>query len=288
VLRVNPASRWGGSDAAACAAAQSVIRDLATKRVDVIPHPYPVTPFHGDFLQHADRADAAWDRFLAGPPDRDAPAITELRLKTAGALAPALFPAELRTAGADWDVAVEDVSAADLAFRATVASNGWLGPSWFKAGWFQAAQLLGAPAQLVRLQHGEYASAAERMNLERDLVAALIAGCRAMIAGYTVRRDYFNTQFTGGIENIAHDAIEGFLSPMFLRTVKLKDFPWNGWLALGVDGPASAAWNPVAGFTDRFGRLLWYALGDPAVIPSPGSTDWILNRITDVEPKPKR
>ena len=28
---------------------------------------------------------------------------------------------------------------------------------------------------------------------------------------------------------------KGFNSPMFLRTVKLKDFPWNGWLQLGLE-----------------------------------------------------
>ena len=288
IVRVNSASRWAGSNAAACAAVQTVIRDLATKRVDVIVHPYPVTPFHGDFLQHADRADAAWNRFLMGAPDAGAPAISELKVKAIGALAPKLFHADLYTEGADWDVAVEDVSAADLAFRATVSSNGWLGPSWFKTGWFQASLLFGAPTDLQRLKDAAYENTVERLNLERSMVAELIAGCRAVVAGYTVQREYFNTEFTGGIENIAYDSIEGLSSPMFVRTVKLRDFPWNGWLTLGVDGPAAAAWNPIAGFTDRFGRLVWYALGDPALIPSPGSADWILNRITDVEPKPKR
>jgi hypothetical protein len=288
VVRVNPASRWGGTDAAACGAAQSVIRDLAAKRVDIIVHPYPVTPFHGDFLQHADRAAAAWDRFMAGPPDTGAPAISELKVKAASAPAKRLFPADRYTDEADWDVAVEAVSAADLAFRAATSSNGWLGPSWFKAGWHQAALLLGVPDDLQPPKDATEENTIERINLERGLVARLVAGCRAVVAGYTVRREYFNTEFTGGIENIAFDSIEGLHSPMFVRTVKLKDFPWNGWLIVGVDGPPAAAWNPIAGMTDRFGRLLWYALGDPALIPSPGSADWILNRITDVEPKAKR
>ena len=75
--------------------------------------------------------------------------------------------------------------------------------------------------------------------------------------------------FSAGIENIAYDSVTGFNSPMFIRTVKLKDFPWNGWLALGLDAAPKAAWNPIAGFTDPFGRLMWFAVGDPAVIPSP-------------------
>jgi len=219
-------------------------------------------------------------------------------VKGTGALAQKLFGSDLYTDGSDWDVAVEDVSAADLAFQATFSSNGWLGPSWFKAGWFQAQLLLGEPVdaahreraddELRRLKDAAYANAVERINLERGLVAELVAGCRAIVAGYTVKREYFNTEFSAGIENIAYDAIEGFSSPMFIRTAKLKDFPWNGWLALGVAGPTAAAWNPIAGLTDRFGRLMWFALGDPALIPAPGSADWILGRVTDVEPKPKR
>ena len=72
------------------------------------------------------------------------------------------------------------------------------------------------------------------INLERELLHALLSGCRALVAGYTVKREHFNAEFSAGIENICFDAIEGFNSPMFLRTVKLKDFPWNGWLQLGL------------------------------------------------------
>ena len=49
----------------------------------------------------------------------------------------------------------------------------------------------------------------DRINLERDLVAALTAGCRNIVAGYTVKREYFNAEFSAGIENIGYDAIEG-------------------------------------------------------------------------------
>ena len=109
-----------------------------------------------------------------------------------------------------------------------------------------------------------------------------------MVAGYTVKREYFNAEFSAGVENIAFDALEGFNSPMFLRTVKLKDFPWNGWLQLGLDGRPARAWNPIGGFTDPFGRLMWFAIGDPAAIPSPYDAAWMLNRISEVEASPKR
>ena len=117
---------------------------------------------------------------------------------------------------------------------------------------------------------------------------ALLSGCRALVAGYTVKREHFNASFSAGIENISFDALEGFNSPMFLRTVKLKDFPWNGWLQLGLQPPPSAAWNPVGGFTDPFGRLMWFAVADPALIPMPYDQVWTLNRFSDVEASPPR
>ena len=158
-------------------------------------------------------------------------------------------------------------------------------------GWFHARLLLADPAVLSRgvsgevrrLEAGEFVSLAERINAERDLVMALTAGCRTIVVGYRVRRESINAEFSAGIENIAFDALDGLNAPIFIRTAKLKDFPWNGWLSLGIEGRPDAAWNPIAGFTDPFGRLLWSAVGDPAAISSPYESAWMLNRITDVE-----
>jgi hypothetical protein len=75
---------------------------------------------------------------------------------------------------------------------------------------------------------------------------------------------------------------------MFIRTVKLKDFPWNGWLSLGIDTSPKTAWNPIGGFTDPFGQLMWSAIGDGATIPSPYESVWMLNRISDVQTSAKR
>ncbi len=168
--------------------------------------------------------------------------------------------------------------------------NGWLGPPWVKAGWFHAERLLAhtaaeqpVAALAQRLESGDYRDAVERVNLERELVAALNSSCRERIAGYTIRRQYFNAEFTNGIENIGFDSIAGLDSPVFIRTVKLKDFPWNGWLSLGIDARPAAAWNPIAGFSDRFGRLLWSAIGDPALFSAPYDSGWMLNRIADVQ-----
>jgi hypothetical protein len=208
-------------------------------------------------------------------------------------LAKSLVPADWNTQGSAWDVDIDEVSAADLAAASTMVTNGWLAPPWARSGWSRAARLL-APsvddprqqirvrADLERLESGAFAGTVERIRLERELVSELANGCRALVAGYTVKREYISADYSAGIENIAFDSIAGINSPMFVRTVKLKDFPWNGWLSLGMDSGPAAAWNPIAGFSDPFGRQMWNAIGDPALLPSPNDAGWVLNRISDV------
>jgi len=258
-----------GSAGEPCAVTAAAIDELVRHRRDFVFHPYPVTPFHGDYLYHADLAAAAKGLWTS-------------RIRTT-------TPSQM----GQRDVVVTTVDARVLEARATTVVNGWVGPPWLRKGWFQADLLLGdaaidpqtktrAAANFGRLTTGDYDDMPERINLERDLVGLLSAGCHKTVAGYTVRRQYYNDDYSAGIENIAYDAITGFAAPMFLRTAKLKDFPWNGWLGLGTDARPTAAWNPVAGFTDDFGHLMWSALGDPAVLPTPNDSGWTANRISDV------
>jgi len=264
-----------GSPRDPCALAAAAIDELTRRRRDFVFHPYPVTPFHGDYLYHADLAAAAKEAWTS-------------RIRTTS-------PSDT----GQGDVAVTAVDAGLLETRAMTVVNGWVGPPWLRKGWFQADLLLGdaaigpeakarAAADVERLTTGDYEDATERINVERDLVGLLSGGCHKTVAGYTVRHQYFNDDYSAGIENIAYDAITGFASPMFLRTAKLKDFPWNGWLGLGTDARPTAAWNPVAGFTDDFGRLMWSAVADPAVLPAPNDSGWTINRITDVAATPAR
>jgi hypothetical protein len=290
MVHVNPQAPLARDEESMCVAAKTVIRAVA--KGDVVLHPYPVTPLHGDYLYHVDLAEAEKAKIIGAP---DGPPISDLRIKANGSVAES-HPEWLATR-ANWDLEVFEVDAADLVAAATHAINGWTEPPWVKAGWFQAEQLLTnavtdparkehADADVRRLMNGDYKDLAERVNLERDLVTSLTSGCRAVVAGYTLKREYFNAEFSAGIENIGYDSITGLHSPMFLRTVKLKDFPWNGWLGLGINATPSAAWNPIGGMTDPFGRLMWAAIGDPALLPSPYDVGWMLNRIADLPTKP--
>ena len=283
VVRVNPSSPLAKDEPSICAVAGAVARAIAA-RDGLTIHPYPVTPWHGDYLHHVDLAETAKARLLGAA---TAQSIAGPKVKAEG-FAKSLVPAGWDAAGAEWDAEIAEVRIADLLAPQALALNGWQGPPWLRMGWFHAHLLLAdatahANDNVRRLQSGEFGSPVERINLERDLVAALAASCRTIVAGYRVRRETINAEFSAGIENIAFDALSGLNAPIFIRTAKLKDFPWNGWLQLGIDGPPGAAWNPIAGFTDPFGQLLWSALGDPATIPSPYDSTWILNRVSDVE-----
>jgi hypothetical protein len=279
VVRVNPQSAVANDNA--CAAVRTVVRTL--RQDGFVPHPYPVTPFHGDYLHHADLADAAKARLAKGD------SVPGLKIKVSGALAHRDWSAQ----GSDWDVEVLEVDATGLVESSMLIVNGLIAPPWLKAGWFHAARLLTdavtdpddksrIDAERARLMAGDYSNLTERINLERNLVSAFVQNCQTTVAGYTVKREYVNVGYSSGIENIGYDALTGLRSPMFFRTVKLKDFPWNGWLALGTQARPTAAWNPIGGMNDPFGRLVGSAVTDPALLPAPYEAGWMLNRIADL------
>ncbi len=286
VLTFNPASGPWRDREARCAAVRTLAQTLPPPGGAYVAHPYPVTPYHADYLHHLDRALGAKRAYETPPPP--SAARPSLRLRVAGPLARRLVPG---SGQADpWDATLEEIDAGDLVAQRRISLNGWLGPPWMKEGWFHAYLLHagavtdGATKSIIDatvrgLMTGGYGGVADRLNLERKLVALLVGGCQRAVLGYTVKREYFNAEFSDGIENVAADAHAGLNSPIFVRTVKLKDFLWNGWLRLGAAARPSAAWNPISGFTDAPGRLIWAAVGDPASFPAPQGASWIGNRV---------
>lgn len=281
LLRINPESPRVKD--APCAALAAVARDLGRRGDGVILHPYPVTPFHGDYLQHVDLAAAAKSRVSeAGFP------VGDLAIKASGELAKYFPPS-----GDSFDVEVQEIDVGELIAANMMELNGFIAPPWLKDGWWHALLALGeadsddAHKQEIesdrrRLISGDVAGLADRINVARDLVRRLTTGCRTLVAGYTVKREFVNVEFSAGIENIGYDSLSGLASPMFIRTVKLKDFPWNGWLMLGTQAQATSAWNLIGGMTDPFGRLLRFSLGDAALVPAPYDAGFMLNRISDL------
>lgn len=279
---------------ARCAAVRRATGLLAAKHGFVFA-PYPVTPYHPDYLAHADLAAAARQ---AAAPSAGGSSTGNL-VVTAGEPAAAALLGTSATAvpaGAGWDVRVETVSLRDLLAAHATRFAGWIGPPWLKDGWYDAYLLMAgsvseraARSEVERafgqLTSGEPRSETDSVNLQRRLVSLLRQGCERAVAGYTTRREYYSSAYSPGIENVGFDAYDGFDSGIFVRTAKLKDFPWNGVLRLAIAAPAAAGapaaapWNPVAGFGDPFGRLVWAAVGDPAMLPSPYGAGWIANRI---------
>ena len=266
-----------------CVAAGRLLKRLGAIDGAWVFHPYPITPFDADYLAHFDRAQTARTAAL-GTRGGGSP----LRVRALGALARSLRgPPDEEGQGPG--VTLEEIGVDDLMVPRRTSLAGWLGPPWLKAGWFRAYLLLAShvgddtarravDVLYGRLVTGDYRSIEQGLDLERTLVGRLTAGCERVVVGYTVKREAFTSDYSAGVENIGYDSLGGLDSPIFIRTVKLKDFPWNGWLRIGVPRTASAAWNPVAGFTDPTGRLIWAALGDPALFSAPYSASWVPNR----------
>jgi hypothetical protein len=268
-----PAGAFADAEAR-CAAGAAVARALG-ERAGFVPHGYPVTPYHEDYLLHYDLAQKARERASGRMP----------RVRAGAGLGRALKEAGVAPAGADADAVLEEVELAALLAPAETRLNGWSGPPWVKEGWFHAWLLQSAPAArkaaeetLRRRTEGAWSTPAERVGLERRLVQQASAGCERVVLGYTLRREPLNNAYNEGVENVAADSQAGLASPIFVRTAKLKDFPWNGWLHVGVPGPPRAAWNPVAGFTDVPGQAVWAAAGDPGLLLDPDNARFIPNR----------
>ncbi len=295
-VRINPQSSYAKEGVSACAAVRAIARKISSNNPDVILHPYPITPLHGDYLHHVDLAEAAKRRLLSDTQVESA--IQDLKVKATDASSKRLLRVESTALESDWDIEIKETKLPELIASAMTVINGWLLPPAARSGWYQAYLVLrdaldvGArqrvEADLQRIQSGDFGDPVDRINLERAIVTALVSNCRQVVVGYTLKREYFNTEFSAGIENIAFDSLTGLNAAIFIRTVKLKDFPWNGWLYLGIDARPTSAWNPITGFSDRFGQLMWSAVADPALLPSPYDQAWMANRISDIQATPPR
>ena len=171
-----------------CRALQSALRDIADHPQGIVFHPWPVTPLHPDYLEQADLMAAASVRARAAPATA-----TEAR--------------------------IERVDAAALVGAADPDFDGWAGPPWLKSGWFAAWRLLAndlgtverqrATKEVASLERGGFDDLAERYAIERDLVSSLAGNCRRAVAGYTLRREWYDADDSSGIENVDADSLSG-------------------------------------------------------------------------------
>ena len=271
----------GSGDAKArCEAGGRLSRVLAGKQIGYVFHPYPITPYHADYLWQFDLAERARLRYTV--PIKGAAPAPALKIRARGSLAEALVPASWKANPGGWDATLEEVNVESL--TAAVRTAPWSKEGWFQAHLLYAGVFVGGTAGLWaehayrRLVAGDYDGDVERINLQRSLVTMLAAGCERVVVGYTLREEHFNGEYSVGVEDVAFDSQDGLLSAIFPRSVKLKDFPWNGWLRLGTSARPTTAWNPIGGFDDSFGRLLWLTVGDPALLHEPYGGSWMANR----------
>src|SRR2546426_2580629 len=214
-----PAGAFAQADAR-CAAGAAFLRALGA-RAPFVVHPYPVTPYHEGYGLHYDLVQRARDRAPGRTP----------RVRAGGALGQAVAAAGL-AGGANADATLQWVPLAALLAEVEARLLGWTGPPWLKEGWFHAWLLRSSSWPLQPAPTGQAADAfrrrtegawqtpAERVNLERRLVAEAGAGCERVVLGYTVRREPLHHHYPPGGEKVAAGSQAGGAAPNFLPTAE--------------------------------------------------------------------
>ena len=142
VLAFNGAAPAFASAESRCAVARGILATLREEQAaGFVFHPYPVTPYHADYLHHLDRIEAARSALVGGD---IIPAA--LKVRASGRVAEALVRARWTLASDEADVSLTQVSVAELIAAAGTLLNDGLGPPWVKEGWFQAHRLLTSPS----------------------------------------------------------------------------------------------------------------------------------------------
>ena len=118
-----------------CAAADKIRRALVSGDPSYVVHPYPVTPYHADYLEQFDLAQRAQAPYSAPPDAASSGHVVSIR--TIGRLADRLVPAAWKANAGQWDATLEEVDVDGLSDRAAPGPGGWLGLPWTKLGWFR-------------------------------------------------------------------------------------------------------------------------------------------------------
>jgi len=142
VLTFNAASGVMRDREARCAASRAIVHSLAGEQNAFIFHPYPVTPYHQDYLHHFDLAESVKNGSRTPSPGVQGSGSRAGRVRANGALAETLARSLWPAAEQDWDATLEEVDVGGLMASRTVSLNGWLVPPWLKEGWFHAYLLL--------------------------------------------------------------------------------------------------------------------------------------------------
>ena len=262
VLSFNAASARFASADARCTAARGILAALREENAGgFVFHPYPVTPYHADYLHHLDRIEAVVGA-LAAVLLRQ----TALKVSAKGPTGRDDRPARA------WRHAADGADVTSRRCRSTTCSpgqarfDGWSGPPWIKEGWFHAYRLLapgldaararGASTRpMSRLIRGETRSLAEHADLERRLVGrARRRPAGALVAGYVLKEEFFNDSVSGGRREHrlrlarAASTRRSSSAPSSSRTI-----PGTASCILACAEPAEAAWNPVGGVHRRDG-----------------------------------
>ena len=118
VVTLNPASPALAAAGERCEAAARIIKAFAAPPGVFVFHPYPVTPYHADYLQHVDLVE----RSKKSIQDRPSKGLGGLRVRARGAVADKLVASPAKDGG--WDAVVEEVELDALLAASRITLDG--------------------------------------------------------------------------------------------------------------------------------------------------------------------
>ena len=214
VVTLQSGAAGGGDRESRCAAAARDRQEPGGPRAGLyVAHPYPVTPYHADYLAAL----------------RSGPVAQQAVRGRAGEAGAALRPGRAAGRAARRRRRPRTATGTRCSRRSTLDDllarrrhlDGWLGPPWLKEGWFHAYLLQAPRHQRPGRPPGRRGAlpAPRHRRLRRPGGARRSSsagwsrgsrpGCERVVLGYTVRREPFNAEFSQGIENIAWDSQTG-------------------------------------------------------------------------------
>jgi len=180
----------------------------------------------------------------------------------------------------EYHIAIRRYEYQDLTLNSLKNVNGiYIGLERYK-GIYLASYIYGSVVrEYSRLFYGDALDEITYAKLLREFILKGVEDSAEQPVIMTYEYYLYNDDYDQGIENMARSPLTGPFSDVFYRTVKLKLFPWNGWLLVGLDEDRETAYNPVLGFNDKWGRNLWMMLSDPAVLLQPYNNSIEPNRV---------
>lgn len=298
-LVINLDKRPWNNSAVADLLMNSISRDSVAAKLNGQPVYLPILSYQGDYIYVADISESLrMKSFSIDSSELRKLKITAIKLSVqeveeeaveavASELGKLGNVSVVKDGADDWDFKLSSISLNNFFQKNTVWANGiyfdldaYQGYSLAAAIYRQSVNMSSEPQSIYnKILYGRYSNEFEKMLLVRQLVRWGIKHGGIIPLFITYRHYMFNDDWDEGIYNMAVNPLTGISTDVFYRTVKLKLFPWNGWLLIGHNDTEDCSYNPFMFEKTLYCRAILMLVSDSAFIHQPYNGSWEVNRV---------